>query len=321
MDEKKNNFVKPEEINFKTPEISPAHYLDQDNQPFSSRFKSWIRAVALLIVMVFIPDQISWAFNYNPQVLWGEKLGKGANVLAVDPNASKDEVVSKQIATSINHLLEQVAYKEHTKIQLQLPQLKDEGEGSQGRSLVIDPKTVITRNRIRQFTEWLVKPEIHPLNCGIYALKDILVNYNIHVSLEELSVSSLAVDILSDIIRPGEAKLKTSLYAINRVANGYGLNFKSIKIDPKDVVKLPTPFVANFDSEHFVYVFAIDDKKVLYNDIGRQAAVTKEEFIKQINGYVLAPDVEKIKSTVPFEYVPEDMQAFIWGNRSEEAHV
>lgn len=40
---------------------------------FQSRFKAWLRIVAAIVLFVFIPDQISWAFNYNPSVLWGSK--------------------------------------------------------------------------------------------------------------------------------------------------------------------------------------------------------------------------------------------------------
>ena len=34
-----------------------------DGQPFRSRFSGWIRAVSLVIILVFVPEQASWAFN------------------------------------------------------------------------------------------------------------------------------------------------------------------------------------------------------------------------------------------------------------------
>ena len=41
-----------------------------DKKPeFKSRFNQWIRVVALAIILVFVPEQASWAFNYNPSVL------------------------------------------------------------------------------------------------------------------------------------------------------------------------------------------------------------------------------------------------------------
>src|SRR3989304_8134580 len=47
-------------------------------QPVQSRFKKWIKAVAVAVVLVFVPEQASWAFNYNPMVLWGDKDRDGA---------------------------------------------------------------------------------------------------------------------------------------------------------------------------------------------------------------------------------------------------
>ena len=41
-----------------------------DSSPFVSRFSSWIKIIAIIVLTAFIPDQISWAFGYNPTVLY-----------------------------------------------------------------------------------------------------------------------------------------------------------------------------------------------------------------------------------------------------------
>ena len=41
-----------------------------DSVPVVSHFKNWIKAVALVVLLVFVPDQVSWAFGYNPAVLY-----------------------------------------------------------------------------------------------------------------------------------------------------------------------------------------------------------------------------------------------------------
>ncbi|MBU1090502.1 MAG: hypothetical protein KKC42_01475 [Candidatus Omnitrophica bacterium] len=33
---------------------------------FKSRFKSWIRTVAFIVVAVFLPEQAAWAIEYSP---------------------------------------------------------------------------------------------------------------------------------------------------------------------------------------------------------------------------------------------------------------
>ncbi|MCK5179231.1 MAG: hypothetical protein KAR32_06840, partial [Candidatus Omnitrophica bacterium] len=263
------------------------------------------------LVLIFLPEQISWAFNYNPLTLWGEK---DRQVVSVGPEATREEIVSARIAASVNHLLNQVAYKENTRVQLQLTNNAISNPELNQSSLFIDSDTVFTKNRIRRITEWLQAPEIHPLNCGIYALRDILASRDVETSLEELSVSSLMVDLMNDIIKPGEAKLKTSLFAINKIADAYGLGFKPAKLAPADVLKLQTPFIASFESEHFVTVNSVDDARVYYSDIGHAQVSSIPEFTAQLTGFVLAPELEKQKS-VAFEYVPDSMTPFIWGNK------
>ena len=61
---------------------------EEPQPPFQSRFKSWIRIVALAIVIVFVPEQISWAFSYNPLVLWGKYINQNGIVPPSPINAA-----------------------------------------------------------------------------------------------------------------------------------------------------------------------------------------------------------------------------------------
>ncbi len=295
--------------------VAAYHPLDAINtltaisaEHFHSRFKGWIRAVAVAILMVFIPDQISWAFNYNPEVLWNKK----SDVQAVSSEASLDEVSSYRIAQSVENLLKQIAYKEKTRIQLKI----DDHSGllKDAHNLTIDSDTVFTTNRIRSITQWLSDPQIHPLNCGVYALKDVLALQGIKSSLEEVAVLTLMVDLMSNIIKPGEPKLKTSLFAIHKVVDAFGLGLKAVKVQPQDALKLKTPFIANFTSEHFVTVTKVDAEKVYFNDIGRPASLSKKEFLSQMTGYVLASDVEQLGEG-SYEVMSDAAKAFVWGSK------
>ena len=86
-------------------------------------------------------------------------------------------MTSERIAASVNSLLSQVAYKPHIRIQLQLAK-KDRGLDAPV-NLLIDSKVAFNQARIRQFTEWLQNPDIHPLNCGVYSLQDIFASHSI----------------------------------------------------------------------------------------------------------------------------------------------
>jgi len=298
---------------------------EQIKLPFKSRFGFWFKSIAMAIVIIFTCEQASWAFNYNPSIIWGDKAqavttedpetdGQSYNLV---PQDKADAITSERISLSVSNLLNQIANKPHTQIQLQLTnptaQDLDSNPSNNYKKLLIDSDTFFTTRKIDEYTRWLRRPEIHPLNCGVWALRDILASKDINVQLEELSVSSLMVDIMSDIIRPGDPSLKTSLYSISRIVDAYDLDFKAASLDPKDVPKLQTPFIANFSDEHFVTVVAVNEGQVYYTDIGRSASATIDEFTSQLTGYVLAPNLEAQKD-LKFEYVPESVQAFVWGS-------
>jgi len=105
---------------------------------FKSRFKGWIRTVALAVVLIFVPEQASWAFNYNPAVIWQDKF---ADQAIVESNVSPQEVTSQRIAASVQHLLNQIAGKKNTRIQLQLSNANADSKENP-RQLFIDSNTL-----------------------------------------------------------------------------------------------------------------------------------------------------------------------------------
>ncbi len=273
---------------------------------FHSRFKLWIRAASIAVLLAFVPEQASWAFNYNPLVIWGNKT---QNTITINPNATEEEATSAHIASGVLNLLNQIAYKENSSIKLELP----DHSALTKRNLALDTKVFFTKNRIRQISEWLQKPEIHPLNCGVYALFDILKSRKIDVALEEVSVAAIIIDLVSDITRPGDPTLKTSLFSINKLTEAYGLDYQAVKISSQDISKLTPPFIASLKEEHFVTVFKVDNGKIFYNDIGAAKTLSVEDFVSQFTGFILVAGLETMQAD--YEKVPDSMQAFVWGDK------
>ena len=156
---------------FVSPEIQPK---------FKSSFKSWIRTVAVVVILTFLPEQASWAFNYNPAVLWKDKQAQHVE----NPDASPEEVASTRIAASIENLLNQIAYKQSSRIQLKIPNASVSDPELNDRSLEINSDVFFTNNRIKEISSWLRDADIHPLNCGVHALRDLLLFHGIETSLE-----------------------------------------------------------------------------------------------------------------------------------------
>jgi len=69
-----------------------------------SKFPTWMRGVALLVVAVFLPEQAAWAMSYDPSVLWAPKyyLGTGqagymANFVAENVRRSLNSLEDKPL--------------------------------------------------------------------------------------------------------------------------------------------------------------------------------------------------------------------------------
>ncbi len=291
-----SEFRPPKEC--RNPESLP---VAQTPSAFSSNFKLWIRAVAFVVVFVFLPEQVSSAFNYNPAVLWGRQK--------IDASVSAKKGAT--ISSSIKDLLAQVAGKENPKVKIELPNSGVSGAAAE-HSFVMTTKAKFTQDDVMSFEKWLKQANVHPLNCGVYALRDLLERNNVGIGLEEVSVLTLTVDILGRIIKPGEPRLKTSLYAIDSIASAYGLHFAAVKIAPEDIGSLSVPFIASLEPEHFVLVTEVGPDTITFNDIGQSKTFFKDQFLKKFTGYAFASNAQGMSKG---EMVSDDKKAFIWGSQ------
>lgn len=281
---------------------------------FQSRFSDWIRAVALAVVVIFIPDQISWAFNYNPAVLYGPKVAPNTEALA---SMSQAQLTALQVSSSVDYLLQQIKDQDAARIELTLesPEKTTSGLAKKPtRSLVMESRLKFTEERLGLIQKWLAQPDIHALNCGVYSLKDILEIEGISKSLEEVSVMTILVDLMNNVTRPGDARLKTSLLSITKSLWSLGLNYKPVKLIPQKVPELPTPFIAHLKDEHFVTVLKIEGDTVYIRDIGQSAQMSRYEFTEKASGFALVKGLEKFNKA-SFEEVPPSMQVFVWGDK------
>ncbi|HOD12838.1 MAG TPA: cysteine peptidase family C39 domain-containing protein, partial [Candidatus Omnitrophota bacterium] len=268
---------------------------------YRSNIRPWIRAVALAVVLIFTPEQICAAFNYNPAVLWGrQKVDAFVGVKA-----------AATVSESIKDLLTQIRDKEQSRVKIELPNTGVSG-ATNNQGLILTTSAKFTQDDINSFDSWLKQPSIHHLNCGVYALRDLLQKNHVGIGLEEASVLTLTVDILGKIIKAGEPRLKTSLYSLNSIATAYGLNVKSYKIAKESLDEVEVPFIASLEPEHFVLVTEVADETITVSDIGEQKVYFKEDFLNKFTGYVLASSASDLQGA---EIVSHEKQAFIWGSQ------
>jgi len=283
--------------------------------PVASRFSRWIRNIAIVVLAVFIPDQVSWAFSYNPAVLWGEKAGmvRFAQPGIDLPQPAAQKAVS-QVPQSVEYLLKQLAGKERSRLLINVdPQSAMPLPFVKPSAVELDTRAGFTKERIDGIVQWLSQPDIHLLNCAVYSLKDILDAQNKSRSLDELAVLAVSVDLISDIIKVGDPKFKTTLFALRKVGDALGTGFVSIKTAPEDVLKLQTPFIAHFKNEHFVTVKKVEGDKVYVADLGQEQAIDRFAFEQNADGFAYAAKPQE--GTLAFQYVPESLEAFVWGDK------
>jgi hypothetical protein len=276
-----------------------------ENHPFVSRFAAWMRAVALIIICVFIPDQISWAINYNPSILWGAKVQAPVQPAALTP-AQKSAVL---IAGSVDRLLTEVNHQKADRLALQLETPK-----ADARALTIQNLAKFTPAQIVAIAQWLAQPNLNVLNCGVYALQDILAANGIDQKIEDLAVLTVTSDLLSNVIRAGEPQLKVSLQAISHTAAAFGLDYGAARLAPADALKLPVPFIAHFKDEHFVTVTRVSETEVFFNDIGKPSQMRQDAFISRLSGFALVNDL-RLFFRADYERVSDTSLRFIWGNK------
>ncbi|MBF0479887.1 MAG: hypothetical protein HQL26_10430 [Candidatus Omnitrophica bacterium] len=306
-------------------------FLASESTPIISRFNRFMKVTAVSVLLAFLPQQISWAFNYNPAIIWhnmapvtapmsmplmDETLpGTTKNQALASDELQKSEYgkqVAQYVSTGMGYLLNQLVDKKDTRVRLQLP--ASHKTAKKESFVQIDLVEPVTRPAVDNFVNWLKKPEIHALNCGVYALQDILKDSGVNLNPEELSVSSLSVDILYHIIKPADPRLKTSLFAIDKIARGYGLDYVPVKLDKKeDVINVQTPFIAHFSNEHFVTVTSINKDKVEYLDIGRKTSADTVNFIGELSGflYTKSTAISGIHATK----ISESLSSYVWGSK------
>ncbi|MFA5276048.1 MAG: cysteine peptidase family C39 domain-containing protein, partial [Candidatus Omnitrophota bacterium] len=143
----------------------------------------------------------------------------------------------------------------------------------------------LTKPVVKQIYEWLRDPSAQVDNyCGVYALQNLLEDHKIDITLEDLALRVILVDLLSGNIKELKGQLKTSLYALNEVAESLGVKVYPIKTG----LDYPTPFIAHLSFDHFVYVTAIDGKNVYYREKDQEITISREAFTGKFSGYGLS---------------------------------
>ncbi|MDP3142981.1 MAG: cysteine peptidase family C39 domain-containing protein, partial [Candidatus Omnitrophota bacterium] len=265
---------------------------------FKSGFKAWIRAVALIIVAVFLPEQVSWAMEYNPAVLWRNILPAAS----VANGATPALISNITVAENIKRLLEPMAKNNAPQLNLDLAKNNKAKGETGGKNLLIDSNVKLNSEEIANIYALLKDEKKKTVTCGVYALKGLLEKFNINLPLEELSILTLAVDILNGNVNSQtlaqEELLETSLFSMSQVAQAYGVDAQAIQVAKENIFALNAPFIAQLGPKHYVLVKSWDDKNVQIKDNDKDSFLPRGIFLEQASGYILITNTQPIKDKI-----------------------
>ncbi|MDD5465686.1 MAG: hypothetical protein PHP73_05050, partial [Candidatus Omnitrophica bacterium] len=94
-------------MNTKQPQTENS--IEQPKSEFKSSFKAWIRAVAFVVIAVFLPEQAAQAMGYDPTTIWNHSYFV---------NQGKNGFLTYLVADNIKRSLDSLSYKQLNQVQL-----------------------------------------------------------------------------------------------------------------------------------------------------------------------------------------------------------
>ncbi|HQP91841.1 MAG TPA: cysteine peptidase family C39 domain-containing protein, partial [Candidatus Omnitrophota bacterium] len=243
-----------------------------------------------MIVLTFLPEQVAWAVDYN---LRGVLSGSGINAVsqaavATDGSVPKEQLASNQvIAKSIKESLSQLVNKDVTDIKL-------------SRDLIIHRTYPLSLNeeKLNELSAWMNDGQ-DLITCGSYALAGMFGLMGRRINADQIAHYALLIDILSDSLNiytyNKAKKLESSLYALDKTAEFFGIDlkpiyFKVFDLNNKEISKAINkliPFIAFVDDDHMVLVKGLSKEGLIIEDNGKENILNRAQTQAHLSGYGL----------------------------------
>ena len=221
----------------------------------------------VILVSVFLPEQVAQAVEYDWRVLWNKPA-----VGAIAPGYLKN-LNNIDTALAIRKILKDIANKPINAIKV-----------SSNLTINLDKPLKMSNQRIDEITEWLKgKP------CGSKALYEYLNYTGIQAAEGDIAIMALTVDILNDVVKPEGTPtiINNSLYALSQAAKFFGVNLYPVKFKADAEFSKITPFIAHLNFGHFILVTRVTEDKVYYSEEHKEEFLPKDKFISDFSGYAL----------------------------------
>jgi hypothetical protein len=180
--------------------------------------------------------------------------------------------------------------------------------------LSVDDLIELSAQDAQKILTWLDSRSLHFGQSAFLSLESLLDQKGIHYAREDIALKSILVDILSGVISPlDEGDIVISVFALNTVAKGYGLDLTGAGLTYEALLSIyrdmpDARVIAHINSNHFVIITGIDGEKITYIDPGigkdkenESVTVTRAGFEKAWSGNAIADSrlVSAAKSVDP----------------------
>lgn len=177
----------------------------------------------------------------------------------------------------------------------------DSGKLSLASGLQLSSSDLInlTSSDAQRILAWLDARPLHFGQSAFLALESLLDQKGIGYTRTDLATKCILTDILTGVISPlDDGDLTISIYALNKVANLYGLMLAGANISWTDLLAIyqasPTSqVIAHVNGNHYVIITSITATSITYIDPGigkdkqnESLTVTKDGFLKSWKGNV-----------------------------------
>ena len=147
------------------PQLEIQGQVQKTDGEFKSSFKAWIRLVAFILVVVFVPEQAAQAAQYDWRILWAQPGTYSPNYLK---NLNQNQF---DIPQAVKNILKDLSGKQINAVKL-----------SSNLTLQLDKPINLSEKRIEEIYDWLKgKP------CGSKAIYDYLRYRSLDVAEQDVA--------------------------------------------------------------------------------------------------------------------------------------
>ncbi len=172
-------------------------------------------------------------------------------------------------------------------------------------SLGLSETMSLDSSEVDDMMNWLKARDLHFGQSAFLSLKEMLENRGLSLPMTTIAVKAVLIDVLTGVInRFTEGELLVSVFALQRTAKFYAHALTGVNYSYDDLLAFyaanpDKKIIAHVGEDHFVVITSVTTTDVTYKEMskgasGELATVSKDDFLKTWQGYLIVPTAQAI---------------------------